>query len=323
MAVEPTRPGRRALLLAALGLFAARASAHGPRIIAYVDIDTPGARAAFERFSSVLRKLVPRADDFDLQFVTLDQTDPRAVESLARRIADRAPWLLVATSLPTAKVAAGLGKPALFYAPADPVMLGLVASSSRPGGHMTGYAGHPPTVEKMIELAAEALPRHRRVTVLTDQLFARYSSPQREIVEAGKRLGREVTVAIVDTREQFEALAAGAFHHAQALVIPYTAVPFRHSRLVLQAVGETRIPAVYGSARLVREGGLLGIEADISDVSEVFARQAAAIASGTPPGEIPIVRPRRYSVSVNMAAVRELGLKLQPAFLKRVDQIVE
>ena len=293
------------------------------RVIAYVDIDTPGARASHARFIEALADAMQGERSVEVRFVALDQTDPRALEGLAGALASVSPWLVVATSLPTAREARKLERPALFYVPADPVLLGLVDSTMRPGGAMTGYAGEPPSVEKMLELAAEAFPEARRLTVLTDRLFARHSGPPGRLQEMAQRLQRQVSIGLADTVAEYDALAGSRFHDAQALVVPYTLVPFRHSAHVIGTEARLRLPALHGSGRLVREGALLGIEADISDVPRVLARQAAAIARGTAPGDIPVERPKRHLVSVNLATARRLELRLAPALLKRADQVIE
>jgi putative ABC transport system substrate-binding protein len=318
------RRGFLAAVAAAILVPRAAHSAEARRVIAWVDIDTPGARSSFSRFLGALDVAGTRArHDLDVRFVELDQTDRRALDQLPDRLAALDPWLLVATSLPTAKVAHALNRPALFFAPADAVALQLVGSNSRPGGSMTGYAGNPPSFEKMLGLAAQAFPGRRRIAIVTDRLFAKYSSPPDEVARVGRQLGRDASLVFADTLEEFDAFQARELRRFEAVIVPYTAVPFRHSRHVIESIAKARVPAVYGSARLVREGGLLGVEADISDVPEVFARQVAAIAGGTAPGVIPVERPRFFPVFLNQTTMKALGMKLPASFLKRVEVVVE
>lgn len=322
---NPPCASRRALLLGAVvSLLPAALRADAPRVIAYVDIDTPGARASYARFLEALAEATRDAEPpIEVRFMGLDQTDPRALVSLGAALQSLSPWLVVATSLPTAREAGKLGRPTLFYSPADPVVLGLVPSTSHPGGAMTGYAGEPASIGKMLELAAEALPRARRLTLVTDRLFARHSATPERLQEVARALGRQLSIGLADTVEEYDALAASRFEDAQALVVPYTAVPFRHSAHVVATEARLRLPALHGSSRLVRAGALLGIEPDISDVPQVFARQAAAIARGLAPGDIPVERPKRHAVTVNLATARMLGIRVPVSILKRADNVVE
>jgi putative ABC transport system substrate-binding protein len=66
----------------------------------------------------------------------------------------------------------------------------------------------------------------------------------------------------------------------------------------------------------------MGLEAEISEGSGVFARQIEAIARGVPPGEIPVERARLFRLSLNLATARASGLRFPAALIKRADVIV-
>jgi ABC-type uncharacterized transport system substrate-binding protein len=46
------------------------------------------------------------------------------------------------------------------------------------------------------------------------------------------------------------------------------------------------------------------------------------IARGTKPADLPIERPTRFTLSVNLKTAQMLGVKLSPAFLVRVDRTI-
>jgi putative ABC transport system substrate-binding protein len=325
-----TAPSRRrviSLLGAGLacGLAARVARAGGGRrVVAYLDIDRPGARRGFADFVRALdeRRLRERFG-FDPLFVAVDQSRAEELAGIPARLRRMRPYAVVATSMQTALAVKALGVPALFFAPLDPVAFGLVPSLRRPGGTMTGYASRVPPVGKMLELLGEALPAARRVGVVAD---ARFFSEQRidrsTVAEAGGSLGFIAEPAIVEEREEFDDYLAQAVHRLDALLVPYTKVPFLHGEHVVARLKERRLPAVLGSARLVRAGGLVGMEPDYADADAVFARQLEAIALGTPPGEIPVERSRLFRVVVNLASAREIGVRLPLALVKRADVVL-
>jgi putative ABC transport system substrate-binding protein len=326
------RHGRRAVLGRGLGLAAsmligaqvwARPQTAPRRIVAYLDIDRPGAREAYARFLRAVdeRQLRDRFG-IDPMFVAVDQTSPAEVAALPARIRELRPFALVATSLPTIGVARDLGISTVFFCPPDPVSTGFVQSLRRPGGTMTGYTGRLGMVDKMLEALADGFPRAKAVAVLVDGVYARTVTSEAEIRRIAREQHVEAEVVRIDTLDLWERFASRELARFDALAIPYTVVPFLHGDRMIGEINRRRVPALFQSTRLVRAGGLMGVEADVSEGSAVFARQIEAIARGVPPGEIPVERARLFRLSLNLATARASGLRFPASLIKRADLIV-
>lgn len=323
-------PRRRAILTAAAGAAAlaalpwpARARApQAQRTIAFVDIDRPGARESFERMRYALAaRRLPERFGVTLRFVATDQGDPAALAALPDVLESLAPAAVIATSLPTAKVVASTGIPAVFFARGDPVRLGLVRSRQKPGASMTGYSAMPPLMEKMLELVADAFPGRREVGVIVDRPFLEFFADRTAVEAAARGLGMRVRVLQMDALDEIGRVTP-SMKQCEALVLPYTVVPFLHSEALARHVNGLRIPAVYASTRNVRDGGLLGFEPDVRDAADSFARQLEAILSGVPAGDIPVERPRIYRLSLNAATARATGIRVAASVVKRADLVI-
>lgn len=323
-------PRRRAILAAAAGATAlaalpwhARARApQAERTIAFVDIDRPGARESFERMRRALAaRRLPERFGVELRFVATDQTDAAALAALPGVLASLAPAAVIATSVPAAKVVASTGIPAVFFARGDPVQLGLVRSRQKPGAGMTGYFAPPPMMEKLLELAADAFPGRREVGVIVDRQFLEFFADRAAVEAAAHGLRMRVRVLRLDALGEI-ARVTPAMKQCEALVLPYTVVPFLHSEALARHVNGLRIPAVYASTRNVRDGGLLGFEPDVRDAADSFARQLEAILSGVRAGDIPVERPRLYRLSLNAATARATGIRVAASVVKRADLVI-
>ena len=312
----------RVALIAMLPWPAAARAQAADRTIAFVDIDRPGARESFERMRRALAaRRLPGRFGVELRFVATDQTDAAALAALPGVLASLAPAAVIATSVPTAKVVASTGIPAVFFGRGDPVQQGLVRSRQKPGGSMTGYSAMPPPVEKMLELIADAFPASREIGVLADAQFFEIFPDLAPLEAAARALGQRMRWLRLDALGDIER-AAHAMKRCDALAVTYCAVAFLHSEALARAINTLRIPAVYASTRNVRDGGLLGFEPDVRDAADSFARQLEAILSGVPAGDIPVERPRLYRLSLNAATARATGIRIAPSVVKRADLVV-
>jgi putative ABC transport system substrate-binding protein len=77
----------------------------------------------------------------------------------------------------------------------------------------------------------------------------------------------------------------------------------------------------YGS--LVREGGLMSYGADFDDNYRRAATYVDRIFKGAAPASLPVQRPSRYFLTLNLKTARVLGLTFPPSLLLRADQVIE
>ncbi len=100
--------------------------------------------------------------------------------------------------------------PIVFWAVADPVEAGLVASLAQPGGNLTGLTILAPEQSgKRLELLTEAVPRVSRVAVLWNPAD-RYAALEIHVMEAAARdLGVQLQSLEVRAPSEFQRVRAG------------------------------------------------------------------------------------------------------------------
>jgi putative ABC transport system substrate-binding protein len=84
-----------------------------------------------------------------------------------------------------------------------------------------------------------------------------------------------------------------------------------------------RLPAVYESARYVRDGGLMSYGADSVESYTRAASLIDRIFKGAKPADLPFEEPTRYLFVVNLKAARSIGLELPPNVLALADEVIE
>ncbi len=138
--------------------------------------------------------------------------------------------------------------PVLFAISGDPVELGIVQSSARPGGNFTGatflsleLAG------KRIELLKDVVPRLRTLAVLSNADHPGERSEWRATQDAAKALGIvPVYVPFTGARELDGALAAAGTAGADALVVFPEGATMMHRAKIAQFAMAQNLPSMFG-----------------------------------------------------------------------------
>jgi putative ABC transport system substrate-binding protein len=204
----------------------------------------------------------------------------------------------------------------------DPVASGLAASYARPGGNVTGLslASHELRV-KILELLKEILPRLRRVALLRQPTVP---LDTRELERAADAL--KIQVQFVDARapgDIADALARATRERADAMIVLAGNMFFSHRVLIAERALQSRLPTAYLFQEHVLAGGLVSYGIDLRDNFRRAARFVDRILKGARPAELPIERPTKFWLAVNLKTAKALGLAVPPSVLARADETIE
>ena len=208
----------------------------------------------------------------------------------------------------------------------DPVGRGVVAGLPRPGGNVTGLTNltHE-MVGKRLELLKEVIPGLSRVAVLCDPPS---SDPigigMREAKVAAQSLGVQLQVPEIKNRDDLEpAVAAIKRDRAQALFMVRSPVVNDLLRRIVNLAAESRLPAIYDDKRFPQLGGLMSYGTDLSDLDRRAAMYIDKILKGAKPADLPIERPTKFELVINLKTAKALGLKIPPHLLMEADGVIE
>jgi putative ABC transport system substrate-binding protein len=216
-------------------------------------------------------------------------------------------------------VAAGMG---------DPVADGLVASLAVPGGNVTGNTLLAPhLVAKNLALLQEAVPGVTRVAGLWQPGFFSESTSRvllQEAEETARALKLQLAIfGVPDQRELEVTFARITASGADGLIVLTGGMLWQLSRQVAALAMRYHLPGVFPARQFSDAGGLLSYGANIPDLCRRVASYADRILKGTPPGSLPVERPTRFDMVVNLRTARELGLSIPPQVLARADDVLE
>jgi ABC-type uncharacterized transport system substrate-binding protein len=249
---------------------------------------------------------------------------PTLAAECVRRKAD----VIVPATTPAAQAARDATQtiPIVTLPLGDLVGTGLVESLARPGANVTGTTFMATQLAaKRLELLKEAVPGISRVFVLTYLTDPIARLQVRAIKQASRSLG--VTLQIHDIRTADDlpaAFDAAAGEGADGLIVTTETILFVNRARVVELASRHRLPAIYPSALFVRAGGLMAFSnAENGDLLRGSARYVDRVLKGEKPADLPIQRPTKFHLLVNLKAAKALDLTISPAFLARANEVTE
>jgi putative ABC transport system substrate-binding protein len=168
------------------------------------------------------------------------------------------------------------------------------------------------------------------VAVLTEDLSAAEGSRVDaaallgETRVAAQALGVKLQVLKVRSPNELEsAFAAMTKERAGALLVLPHSLTFVHAKQIVDLAAKSRLPAVYGFRESSDAGGLMAYAASAPDMFRRAATYVDRILKGTRPGDLPIERPTKFELVINLKTAKALGLTIPPSVLGRADQVIE
>ncbi len=215
--------------------------------------------------------------------------------------------------------------PIVMAVAANAVENGLVASLARPGGNITGMSEQfSETNTKLLELLHDTLPKVTQVVYLggkpTGPVYVRTS---RGLQATAPGLGLTVQSFGVRRAEELEsALEAAAQERAGALLVTGSTYS-RFGRQIAEFSAKNRVPVFSVSTRSFKKHfGLLAYQWDSNDMYRGAATYVDKILKGAKPADLPVERPRKFKLVVNLKTAKALGLTIPPTILYRATKVI-
>jgi len=253
--------------------------------------------------------------------------DLKAVETAATNLEGEKVDLIwtLATSTTLAVKRATKSVPIVFYAGADPVAVGLVASFRKPGGRLTGVHGQfSDLTAKRLELLKEMAPRIRRVLALynPDNPVAQRSAKMAR--DAARQLKVELVerpvASVEELRTALRMLKPG---EVDAFAYVADAMVTSQAQLVIDAAKAKRLPIIFSDKESVVKGALASYGESYYTIGRLSAKHVQRVLLGANPGDLPVEQLDRLHFVINLKTAKALGLTIPQSVLARADEIIE
>ena len=252
------------------------------------------------------------------------------IRALAKAYHEKKVDLVVAFGETTTAIAmkAMLETPIVFIHAIDPIGMGFVKSLARPGTNLTGlmsYSGFEMQA-KRLEIFKEIVPNLRRVAVLYNALGARHHTANLTAVRAAaSKLG----LALVEkpaksAAEAEQAVSSVSRNSADGLFIICSFLFDPAFKKIAVAARQKRLPLPgCTTSQVSEEGGLWVYAPDIYQMGHRGAYYVDRILNGAKPADLPVERPMKFELVINLKTAKGLGLTIPQSVLFHADEVIE
>ena len=251
--------------------------------------------------------------------------NPQALRKIVSELQQRDIDLVVSSGPATRVMTAVTDIPVLFALSGDPVALGVVKSLAHPGTNFTGstflsleLAG------KRVELLKDIYPKLRKLAVFSNTDHPGEPLEWRATLESCRNLGIEAAyVPFCGAGEIENGLTAAGKVDADALLVFPDAVTLVHRAKIAELAIAHRLPSMFGWSEYCDAGGLLSYGANQRTTYFRLATYADRILRGENPSDLPVMRPEKFELAVNLRTARLLGIDLDvSSILFRASKVI-
>ncbi len=233
--------------------------------------------------------------------------------------------VLVASGGPNsarAAKAATANIPIVFIA-GDPVREGLVESLNRPGGNATGVALLQSEIEsKRLGLLRDLAPKATLIAVILNPTFADFESQLRE--KAASNVGQQIHVLHASSEPEIDAAFTDIEQvHAGALLVASDPYLNTLAGRIATLAARYAIPAMYETRDSVRAGGLASYGVSVAQAYQQIGTYTGRILKGEKPADLPVLRPTKFDLVINLKTAKILGLTVPPGMIAITDEVIE
>jgi putative ABC transport system substrate-binding protein len=237
----------------------------------------------------------------------------------------------VAAIVISSTVGAGAAKsatatiPIVFLSGSDPVKYGLVASINRPGGNITGVSVI--TVEllaKQLELLSEVIPNVTTIGLLMNPTNPTTELQLRDLMNAARSLGRQIVILKASSEGNIDAVFESLVEQrVGAIVVGSDSFFHTHGEHIGARAVRNKIPAISEGREFAVAGGLMSYGTGFAEASRQAGVYTGRILKGEKPGDLPVMRPTKFELVINLKTAKALGLTIPPSILARADEVIE
>jgi putative tryptophan/tyrosine transport system substrate-binding protein len=205
----------------------------------------------------------------------------------------------------------------------DPVASGYVASLAHPGGNLTGLFLDAPSLSgKWLQLISDIVPAVKKIAVLWDATTGTY---QLDAIRAAATAA-SIDLVVMEFRDNEgldTALEAGLKQGPQAVIQLGSPLIRQAGTRTAEILSVRHIPGISQFRTFPDGGGLMSYGPDLINLFRRIGPIVSKILHGARPADLPVERPTKFELVINLKTAKALGLSVPIGLLNAADEVIE
>jgi putative ABC transport system substrate-binding protein len=198
-----------------------------------------------------------------------------------------------------------------------------IKNLARPGGNLTGmFLDLPELSGKQVGMLKEIVPGLSHIAIfgipgLNAAQFAAAAAAVRAV-------GFEAEIIEVQVPEDWRrALEAAKTRQVQAGILLSSPLVFISSKQIGELALANRLPLISLFAEFPKAGGFIAYGPNLAAMWQRAGVYVGKILRGAKPNDLPIQRPEKFDLVVNLKTAEALGLEMPAMLVGRADEVIE
>jgi putative ABC transport system substrate-binding protein len=146
----------------------------------------------------------------------------------------------------------------------------------------------------------------------------------RDVQEAARLRGVQMPVLKAGTEDEIDAAFASLTERrADAVLVSLNSFYSGQRGQLVALASRHAVPAMYGWREFPSAGGLISYGIDNIAAFREAGIYAGRILKGEKPAEMPVQRPTKFVLVINLNTAKALGLAVPQSLLSRADEVIE
>jgi len=120
-----------------------------------------------------------------------------------------------------------------------------------------------------------------------------------------------------------DALATLKRDHPDAFFVFPDPLMFGNRNSIVDFANKNSIPALFGAREFVEAGGLMSYGSDYPAMFRRAGNYVGRILNGESPADLPVERPTKFDLIINLKTAKAFGFEIAPMLLARADEVIE
>jgi putative tryptophan/tyrosine transport system substrate-binding protein len=177
---------------------------------------------------------------------------------------------------------------------------------------------------KRLELLKETSPKVSRIGVLWNSANRGAAVVFKQTQAAAQELRLSLQSLEVQTVNDLQgAFEAATRSGVNGLALLATSPITDHLKLVADLAVKNRLPSIYDRSDFVEAGGLMSYGPNVPDMSRRAAIYVDKVLKGANPGDLPVERPTKFELVINLKTAKALGLTIPPVVMMRAEKVIK